>query len=80
MLSDHSKPAYSVKIVPRSFAMCPDDWHATVVRKSDGKELVFISDYLRVLCWKTRRRALDRTFRRHDRWEAKMAAVREFCI
>jgi len=72
--------AYTVRIVPRSFYMSNDDWHATVTRNSDGKELWFISDWLWLLKWKTRRAGLDRAFAWSDRYEAKLARVEEFSV
>lgn len=75
---ESDSPAYEVKVIPRESYMTSDDWHATVTRKSDGKQLIFISDFLRLLRWKIRRTALDRAFARLDRHEARMARVEEY--
>lgn len=70
--------AYNVRIIKRPSMMGRDDYHATVTRNSDGKQLIFISDYLRLLRWKTRRPALDRAFARQARYEESVHKVREF--
>lgn len=70
--------AYTVRIVRRSLLMTNDDWHATVTRRSDGKELVFIAAFLWLIKWRVRRAALDRAFHRSDDYERKVARVREF--
>jgi len=67
-----------VRIVYRSSYMGPDDWHATVTRRSDGKELVWISAWHWLLRWKLRRSALDRAFRRSDAYERKASRVRTY--
>lgn len=69
---------YSVRIISRPSYMGPDDYHATATRLADGKELVFIGEWLWLLKLRVRRAALDRAFRSSDRYEAKMSKVREF--
>lgn len=69
---------YDVRIVPRDGAgQINDDWHATVTRRSDGKEMLFIARYRWLIEWKTRREALDRHYRVRDRHDAKMARVED---
>lgn len=70
--------AYFVEIVPRRFVMSPDDYHATITRLADGEQLIITSWYLWYLRWRTRKGALKRAFRRHDRRERKLARARSF--
>lgn len=70
--------SYDVRIIPRDgMGQINDDWHATVTRRSDGKQLVFIARYRWLIDWKTRREALDRHYRYADKRDAKMARVEE---
>lgn len=69
---------YRVRIVPRTFSMTADDWHATVERRSDGKQYVEIAAWRWLLRWKVRRAAIERNFRAIDRHARKMATVDEY--
>ena len=69
---------YDIKIVRRQFDQTSDDWHATVTRLSDGKQLLFIRAWLRLLKWQTRRAALDRAFRRADAYERDGQRTKEY--
>jgi hypothetical protein len=69
---------YDVRVIARSSCMGPDDYHATVTRRDDGKELVFIGEWMWLLRLRLRRSALDRAFRASDRHEERIARVREF--
>jgi hypothetical protein len=75
------QPLYDVRVVPREgwFDM-PDDWHATITRKSDGKQAIVTASWLWLLRWRTRRIACDRMFRRIDRHDRKIAQVKEFSV
>lgn len=64
---------YEVRIVRRDLQQSPDDFHATVSRIADDEQLIFISSMLWLLKWKTRKRALDRAFKRHDKRQRKLA-------
>lgn len=65
---------YEVRIIRRDFqGQTRDDFHATVTRIADDDQLIFISDYLWLLKWKTRKPALDRAFKRADKHQRKMA-------
>lgn len=65
---------YVVKIIARDgLGQTRDDWHATVTRGSDKKQLVFISDYKWLLKWKTRLKALERAYQYADKHDRKMA-------
>lgn len=78
MTTQSCSPAYSIKIVMRDgMGQVNDDWHATITRLSDGKQLVSIAAWLWLLKWRTRRAALDRSFARVDRHDAKLAKIRE---
>lgn len=69
---------YKVKIIMRDGdGQVGDDWHATITRLSDGKQIVSIAAWLWLLKWRTRRAALDRAFARVDRHDTKLAEVRE---
>lgn len=64
---------YEVKIIPRDgMGQTKDDYHATVTRISDGKELIFIADWVWLIQWRTRRKALERAFNRSDKHDLKM--------
>jgi hypothetical protein len=69
---------YTVRIIRRSFYMTNDDWHATVTRDRDGKQLIFIAAFLWLLKWRVRRSALERAFKSSDSYERKIAEVREY--
>lgn len=70
--------SYNVRIVRRHFQQSRDDYHATVTRLSDGKELIWTNSFRWLLKWHTRRRALDRWFDRYDKRQKKLADVQEF--
>jgi hypothetical protein len=76
----HIDAVYHVRVVMRDNIMSSDDYHATVTRLSDDTQLVFISDWLWLLNWRTRRKALDRAFNRYDRHKRKLAAIEERVI
>jgi hypothetical protein len=69
---------YDVKIIRRPGQQVADDYHATVTRYPDCTQLIWTSGWLWVLKWKTRRRALDRYFKRHDKRQKKLGKVVEF--
>lgn len=72
---------YHIRIVVRDGqGRTNDDYHATVARRSDGVELIWISDYLWVLNFRLRTRAIQRAFRQYDKRQKKLAQVREFEI
>jgi hypothetical protein len=71
-------PMYDVKIVRRGHGQVGDDWHATITRKSDGKQAIQIASFRWLILRRTRRAALDRLWRRIDRREQAIAEVREF--
>lgn len=74
-------PDYHIRIIMRSGeGQTNDDYHATVARRSDGVELIWISRWLWWLNWQLRPRAIDRTFRRYDKRQKKLAQVREYEI
>jgi len=79
-MSEGGETRYDIRIIRRSFQMTPDDYHAIVTRRSDGKQLVFIAAWRWVLRLKVRRAALDRAFAASDRYEEKVADVREFRV
>lgn len=63
---------YLIKRTKRCFDQTSDDYHATVTRLSDGKQLIFISNFKRLLTWRLRPKALDRAYRRVDKYERKV--------
>lgn len=74
--SDSKK--YHVKIVVRDHqGQIKDDYHATVTRRSDWVELIFISNWKWALKWRIRRKALDREFKYYDKRQKKLAKVEE---
>lgn len=73
-----SDEKYDVKIVRRGFQQSSDDYHATVTRRSDGVQLIWISRWRWLLKKKVRRRALDKYFKQHDERQKKLAEVLEF--
>lgn len=67
---------YRIKIVLRDFqGQTKNDYHATVIRLSDGVELIWISDWRWLLKWKVRRKALDRAFKSFDKHQVKLTEV-----
>lgn len=69
---------YDVRITMRDGnGQTSDDYHASVKRLSDGVELTWISEWLWLLNWKVRRKALKRAFARYDKRQSKLADVRE---
>jgi hypothetical protein len=70
---------YEVRIVPRDgMGRTLNDWHATVTRRSDGAQLVFIAEWRWLLNLQCTRYHLDRSFRSLDQRRTKMARVSEF--
>lgn len=70
---------YHIRIVMRDGqSQTNDDYHATVSRRSDGVELIWISQYLWVLNLRLRTRAINRAFKRYDKRQKKLDEVREF--
>lgn len=69
---------YDVTIVRRTFQMTNDDYHATVTRKTDGAQLIFIARWMWLLHWSTRRAALESAFARYDKHQKSLARVRRF--
>lgn len=70
--------AYEIKIVMRDgLGQTRDDWHATITRIRDGKQLVSIAEWLWLLKWRTRRAAVDRAFARADHRDATLGEIRE---
>lgn len=68
------KETYIIKIIKRDgMGQTRDDYHATVTRDSDKKKLVYISDWRWLLKWKTRRGALVRAYKYHDKRDRKLA-------
>ena len=55
-----------------------DDFHATVTRISDGKQLVIIRDWRWRMHMALRRKPLDRAFKRMDRRDRKLAEGKRF--
>ena len=69
---------YHVKLIVRDgMGQTSDDYHATVTRLSDDAQLVYISDWKWILKLRTRRRALDRAFKRMEKREKKLAETEE---
>lgn len=67
---------YSIKIVTRDHqGQIKDDYHATVTRHSDGKQLVYIAPWRWLLKIKTHRRVLERDFKYADKRAKKLAEV-----
>jgi hypothetical protein len=65
---------YLVEIIQRDgLGQTRDDYHATVTRLIDGQQLIFLSDWKRLLKWKVRRKALDRAFAYQDKRDEKLA-------
>lgn len=74
-----SESVYDVKVIRRDGdGQVNDDWHATITRKSDGKQTILTASWRWLVLRRTRRAALDRMWRRIDRRERAMAEVREF--
>lgn len=66
---------YQINLIRREFqGQAKDDYHAVVTRL-DGKQLIFIADWKWLVKWRTRRKALDRAFRRSDKHDAKLSEV-----
>lgn len=75
-MTDSDNGGYFIKIVVRDHqGQIKDDYHATVTRLSDGKQLVYISGWRWVLKIQTRRKALDRDFKHAEKREKKLAKV-----
>lgn len=70
---------YHIRIVRREFQQSRDDYHATVMRLKDGRELVWMAGWKWLLKLKIRRGALDRAFKDFDKRKAKTSQVEEFC-
>lgn len=67
---------YSIKIVVRDHqGQLKDDYHATVTRHSDGKQLIYIAPWRWLLKIKTRRKTIERDFKYVDKREKKLAEV-----
>lgn len=64
-------PAYDVVITRREGVMVADDYIATVTRRHDGKQKTIISGWRWFLRWQLRRKALDRAYKRTERYEEK---------
>jgi chloramphenicol 3-O-phosphotransferase len=76
MSSTSEDSGYHVKIVMRDgMGQTRDDYHATITRLSDGLQLISISDYRWLLGWRTRRKAIERSFARADRHQEKLDRV-----
>lgn len=74
-----SDEKYDIQIIMRNGAgQTNDDYHATVTRRSDGVELIWISRWRWLLKKKVRRRALDKFFKQYDERQKKFAEVLEF--
>lgn len=71
---------YHVHMIMRGFDQCPDNYHITATRLSDNAELIFVSDWKWLLRWQTRRRALDRAFKRYDKRKRKLSTTEERTI
>lgn len=70
----HIEDLYHIDIVMRDFnERIPDDYHAIVTRLSDETQFVFISKWKWLINWKTRRKAIDRAFKYHDKRQRKLA-------
>jgi hypothetical protein len=68
---------YEVATILREGQMVSDDWHATVTRKSDGAQLIFIAPWRWLLKLKVRKKALDRAFRDFDDHEDLVESAKE---
>ena len=69
---------YHVKMIVRDgMGQTSDDYHATVTRLSDDAQLIFISNWKWILKLRTRRRKLDRAFKRMERRDKKMSETEE---
>jgi hypothetical protein len=78
-MPDDNEELYHVKIIRRDFqGQTSDDYHATVTRISDGKQIVLISAWKWFLKLRTRRRLLDREYNYYDKREKKLAKTDEF--
>lgn len=71
------KEKYKIKIIRRDLQQAGDDYHATVTRVSDGKQLVFISKFKFWLKFRTSRRLLDREYKYYAKREKKLAKTEE---
>jgi hypothetical protein len=72
-----SEEKYDIKIIKRHFQCSGDDHHATVTRRSDGVELIWISKFRWLLKIYVRRKALDKWFSRYDQRKKELAEVEE---
>jgi hypothetical protein len=75
MVDDCLPETYLVEIIRRNgLGQTADDWHATVTRLPDfDDQLVYISRWRWILAWRTRRKALQRAFKYHDKRKRKLA-------
>lgn len=65
---------YQAWIVRRDgHGQVPDDYHATVVRLSDLKEVWIIARWHWLIKWRLRRKHLDKLFAKFDAHEREMA-------
>lgn len=67
---------YNIKIITRdNQGIVKDDYHATVTRHSDGKQLIYIAPWRWMLKIQTRHKAIVRDFKYADKREKKLAEV-----
>lgn len=72
---------YFVRIVVRDFqGQIADDYHATVTRKADGVELIWISRWRWFLKWQLKPKKIDRAFKRYDKHQDKLARTEEWML